>query len=105
MTSVCINDQFMNYHCNLYNWESPRISVQSHPVSRWAESTTCFQEFCDSEHVPDQIFSSQVHIAVCLGETTSYALQVSRSGIESQLTSTVVTALVGFQPIPQPIEG
>ena len=28
----------------------------------WAESTTCFQEFCVSEHLPDQVFSKQRHI-------------------------------------------
>ena len=26
-------------------------------VSFWTESTTCYQKFCDSEHVPDPIFS------------------------------------------------
>ena len=53
-----------------------KLKIDKALASVWAESTTCFQEFRDSEHIiPDQIFS------------TYYVLQVSRSAVESQLTS------------------
>ena len=68
---------------SVQNYESSQIhrrclkpKIDKALASIWAESTTCFQEFRDSEHIiPDQIFS------------TYYVLQVLRSAVESQLTS------------------